>query len=148
VVTLLKPLGGEVIAGGATYQIQWQSDDNIGVVSQAVDLSTDGGQTFPTSIAAGLSGTQQSYTWIVPATITPSRTAVVRVTATDAAGNSQTAVSGPLSVIGSGFTPNSTASYTYDGLNHLTQATLGDGRIVTYTWDLAGNLISITVTGQ
>jgi YD repeat-containing protein len=148
VVTLLKPLGGEVIAGGATYQIQWQSDDNIGVVSQAVDLSTDGGQTFPISIAAGLSGTQQSYTWIVPATIAPSRTAVVRVTATDAAGNSQTAVSGLLSVIGSGFTPNSTASYTYDGLNHLTQATLGDGRIVTYTWDLAGNLISITVTGQ
>jgi YD repeat-containing protein len=148
VVTLLKPVGGEVIAGGTTYEIQWQSDDNVGVVSQAVDLSTDGGQTFPTSIAAGLSGTQQSYTWIVPATIAPSRTAVVRVTATDAAGNATAAVSGPLSVIGSGFTANSTGSYTYDGLNRLTQATLGDGRTVTYTWDLAGNLISITVTGQ
>ena len=36
----------------------------------------------------------------------------------------------------------------YDGLNRLTQATVGDGRTVTYTWDLAGNLISITVTGQ
>ncbi len=148
VVTLLKPIGGEVIPGGTTYQIQWQSDDNIGVASQAVDLSTDGGKTFPTSIAAGLSGVQQSYTWIVPASIAPSRTAVVRVTATDAAGNSQTASSGLLSVIGSGFTPNSTASFTYDGLNRLTQATLGDGRIVTYTWDLAGNLISIAVTGQ
>jgi YD repeat-containing protein len=148
VVTLLKPVGGEVIAGGTTYQIQWQSDDNVGVVSQAVDLSTDGGKTFPTSIAAGLSGTQQSYTWIVPATIAPSRTAVVRVTATDAAGNSTAAVSGLLSVIGSGFTANSTGSYTYDGLNRLTQATLGDGRTVTYTWDSAGNLISITVTGQ
>ncbi len=148
VVTLLKPVGGEVIPGGTTYQIRWQSDDNVGVASQAVDLSTDGGKTFPSSITAGLSGNQQSYTWIVPATIAPSRTAVVRVTATDAAGNSQTAASGLLSVIGSGFTPNSTASYTYDGLNRLTQATLGDGRTVTYTWDLAGNLVSIAVTGQ
>ncbi len=147
-VTLLKPLGGEVIPGGATYQIQWQSDDNVGVASQQVDLSTDGGKTFPTSIAAGLSGTQQSYTWIVPATIPPSRTAMVRVTATDAAGNAQTAVSGLLSVIGSGFTPNNTATYTYDGANHLTQVKLGDGRVVTYTWDLAGNLIAIAVTGQ
>jgi YD repeat-containing protein len=148
VVTLLKPLGGEVIPGGTTYQIQWQSDDNVGVASQALDLSTDGGNTFPTSIAAGLSGIQQSYIWIVPATIAPSRTAVVRVTATDAAGNAQTVSSGLLSVIGSGFTPNSTATYTYDGVNRLTQVKLGDGRIVTYTWDLAGNLISIAVTGQ
>jgi YD repeat-containing protein len=148
VVTLLKPVGGEVIAGGTTYQIQWQSDDNVGVSSQAVNLSADGGKTFPTSIASGLSGTQQSYTWIVPASIAPSRTAVVQVTATDAAGNSTSAVSGLLSVIGSGFTPNSTASYTYDGLNRLTQVTLGDGRVITYTWDLAGNLVSISVKGQ
>lgn len=148
VVTLLNPTGGQVILGGSTYQIQWQSDDNVGVTSQAVDLSTDGGKTFPTSIAAGLSGNRQSYTWIVPASIAPSRTAVVRVTATDAAGNSQAAASGLVSLIGSGFTANSTASYTYDGMNRLTQATLGDGRTVTYTWDLAGNLISIAVSGQ
>ena len=148
VVTLLKPVGGEVIMGGSTYQIQWQSDDNVGVTSQAVDLSTDGGKTFATSIAAGLSGNQQSYTWIVPASIPPSRTAVVRITATDAAGNSQTAVSGPLSIIGSGFSANSNVSYAYDGLNRITTATLGDGRVVTYTWDLAGNLISVSVAGQ
>ena len=147
-MTLLNPTGGQVITGGSTYQVQWQSDDNVGVTSQAVDLSTDGGKTFPTSIAAGLSGNQQSYTWIVPATIAPSRGAVIRVTATDAAGNSQAAVSGLLSVIGSGFTANSTATYTYDGLNRITQATLGDGRTVTYTWDLAGNLVSVAVSGQ
>jgi len=148
VVNLLKPTGGEVILGGSTYQIQWQSDDNLGVSSQAVDLSTDGGKTFPTSIAASLPGNRQSYTWIVPAAIAPSRTAVVRVTATDAVGNSQTAASGLVSVIGSGFTPNSATTYTYDGLNRITQAVLADGRTITYTWDLAGNLISIGVTGQ
>ena len=46
VVTLLKPTGGEVIAGNTTYRIQWQSDDNVGVASHDIALSTDGGQTF------------------------------------------------------------------------------------------------------
>jgi YD repeat-containing protein len=33
-------------------------------------------------------------------------------------------------------------------LNRLTQAVLGDGRTIAYTWDAAGNLVAITVTGQ
>jgi len=33
-------------------------------------------------------------------------------------------------------------------LNRLTQAVLGDRRTVTYTWDAAGNLVQITVSGQ
>jgi YD repeat-containing protein len=148
VITLLKPTGGEVIPGGLLYRIQWLSDDNIGVATHDVALSTDGGRTFPTALASGLSGTTQSFDWGAPATIAPSRTAVIRVTATDAAGNAQAAASGPLSLIGSGFTPNSTAAYSYDGANRLTQATLGDGRSVQYVWDAAGNLTQITVTGQ
>jgi YD repeat-containing protein len=84
----------------------------------------------------------------VPAVIAPSRTAVFRVTATDGAGNAQSASSGLVSPTGSGFTANSTAAFTYDSLNRLTQAVLGDGRTVTYTWDAAGNLVRITVSGQ
>jgi YD repeat-containing protein len=84
----------------------------------------------------------------VPAVIAPSRTAVIRVTATDGAGNAQSASSGLVSLIGSGFTANSTAAFTYDSLNRLTQAVLGDGRTITYTWDAAGNLVQITVSGQ
>ena len=84
----------------------------------------------------------------MPSDIAPSRTAVIRVTATDSAGNAQSASSGLLSLIGSGFTPNSTAAYTYDSLNRLTRAVLGDGRTITYTWDAAGNLVQITVSGQ
>jgi YD repeat-containing protein len=80
--------------------------------------------------------------------IAPSRTAVFRVTATDGAGNAQSASSGLVSPTGSGFTANSTAAFTYDSLNRLTQAVLGDGRTVTYTWDAAGNLVQITVSGQ
>jgi YD repeat-containing protein len=108
----------------------------------------DGGKTFPTSVAGGLNGNQQVYDWPVPPDVTPTRTAVIRVTATDAAGNAQSAASDLLTVIGSGFTPNASAQYTYDALNRLTQTALGDGRTIQYTWDAAGNLVQITVTGQ
>ena len=148
VVTLLKPTAGEVIAGSTTYRIQWQSDDNVGIASHDIALSTDGGQTFATAIAGGLAGNTQTYNWFVPPDIAPSRTAVIRVTATDGAGNAQSASSGLVSLIGSGFTANSTAAYTYDSLNRLTQAVLGDGRTIAYTWDAAGNLVQITVSGQ
>jgi len=148
VLTLAKPTAGEVIAGSTTYRIQWQSDDNVGVASHDIALSTDGGQTFTTAIAGGLAGNTQTYNWFVPPDIAPSRTAVIRVTATDGAGNTQSAFSGLISLIGSGFTPNSTANFTYDSLNRPTKAALGDGRTITYTWDAAGNLVAITVTGQ
>ena len=148
VVTLLKPTAGEVIAGGTTYRIQWQSDDNVGIASHDIALSTDGGQTFATAIAGGLAANTQTYNWFVPPDIAPTRAAVIRVTATDGAGNAQSASSGLLSVIGSGFTANSTAANTYDSLNRLTQAVLGDGRTIAYTWDAASNLVAITVSGQ
>jgi YD repeat-containing protein len=148
VVALLRPTAGEAIAGSTTYHIQWQSDDNVGIASHDIALSTDGGQTFATAIAGGLAGTTQTYNWFVPPDIAPSRTAVIRVTSTDAAGNAQSADSGLLSLIGSGFTPNSTAAFTYDSLNRLTGAAWGDGRTITYTWDAVGNLVAITVSGQ
>ena len=146
-VTLISPTGGEVLPGGATYHIQWLSDDNVGVATQAIALSTDGGKTFADPFAS-LGGTLQAYDWSLPAGIAPTRTAVLRITATDAAGNAQSASSGLLTLIGSGFTPNSSATYSYDGLNRLIQATLSDGTAIQYTWDAAGNLALITITGQ
>ena len=79
-----------------------------------------------------MTGNQQAYDWILPSDLAPSRTAVIRVTATDAAGNAQSATSDLLTVIGSGFTPNTSAAYTYDALNRLAQASLGDGRTIQY----------------
>ena len=69
-----------------------------------IALSTDGGKTFAAPFAS-IGGNLQSYDWIIPADIAPSRTAVLRVTATDAAGNAQSASSDLLTLIGSGFTP-------------------------------------------
>jgi YD repeat-containing protein len=145
VVSLLQPTGGEVIAGGGSYQIAWQSDDNVGVNSQEVAISTDGGQTFPTVLAASLGGNAQAYNWLVPPDIVPSRTAVLRVTATDAAGNAQTAASGPVSIIGAGFPANTTATFKYDGLDRIIEAAMNEGRTIQYFWDEAGNLVEIRV---
>ena len=146
-VTLLQPTGGEVVVGGAIFHLAWQSDDNAGVTAQDIALSADGGATFPIAVVSGLNGSSQAYDWAVPVDIAPSRSAVIRVTARDAAANSQSALSRQLSVIGSGFTANSAAAYAYDSLNRMTQATLSDGRTVTYTWDANGNLVQVGVAG-
>jgi YD repeat-containing protein len=119
----------------------------VGVASHDIALSTDAGKSYASPIAS-IGGNFQSYDWIIPADIAPSRTAVLRVTATDAAGNAKSASSDLLTVIGSGFTPNSSATLSYDGLNRLTQVSWGDGTTVQYTWDSAGNLAGITISGQ
>lgn len=144
-IALVWPTGGEVLPGGTTFRIQWQSDDNVGVAAHDIALSTDGGKTFADPFA-NLGGNLQAYDWSLPSDIAPNRTAVLRVTATDAAGNAQTATSGLLTLIGSGFTPNSGATYSYDGLNRLTDVSLSDGSTIKYTWDAAGNLALITIT--
>jgi YD repeat-containing protein len=146
VITLRRPTGGDVIAGGSAFPILWQSDDNIAVASHSIRLSTDGGRTFqPVAGATSLSGVAQSFSWVVPADIAASRTAVIQVTATDKAGNAQSASSDLLTVIGSGFTPNAQVTYQYDPLGRVTQATYQDGRVVSYTYDAAGNLATVTV---
>jgi YD repeat-containing protein len=145
-IALMRPTGGEVLPGGTTYRIQWLSDDNVGVTSHDIALSTDGGKTFGATIASGLNGNQQVYDWLVPSDVTATRSGVVRVTATDGAGNSQSAKSDLLTLIGSGFTPNSSATYSYDSLNRLTQVKLDDGRVVRYTYDAAGNLVQVSVS--
>ena len=147
-LSLVRPTGGEVIAGGTSFHVAWQSDDNVEVASHEIRLSTDGGKTFPTVVARSLSGAAQSYEWSVPGTIAPTRTAVLQVTATDAAGNTLSAASDLLTVIGAGFAENVTATATYDALNRVTEVKYSDGRTVTYTWDAQGNLQRISVAGQ
>jgi len=147
-ISLLRPTGGEVAIGGSPFRVAWQSDDNVDVASHQISLSTDGGRTFPTAIANGLSGAAQTYDWNVPANIAPTRTAVIRVTATDAAGNSQSAASDLLAAVGSGFTENTNISITYDVLNRITGVAYSDGRSVQYTYDGAGNLAQVAVSGQ
>ncbi|MBX7219889.1 MAG: NF038122 family metalloprotease [Blastocatellia bacterium] len=86
-VKVTAPNGGESFNSGATIQITWTATDNGTLASQDIALSTDGGNSFPTSVATGLSNTTFSFAFNSPATL-QSTTARIRVTARDAAGNS------------------------------------------------------------
>lgn len=83
-VAITSPDGGEDWKAGSSHSITWTATDNVGVTAVDLAYSTDGGMSFPNSIAAGLTNSG-SYPWGVPNT--PTGTARVRVTAHDAAEN-------------------------------------------------------------
>jgi hypothetical protein len=85
VVTVTAPNGGESWASGSNHDITWSATDNVGVTAIDILLSTDGGATFPTTIATG-EANDGVYSWTVPDELTAQ--ARVKVIAYDAAANS------------------------------------------------------------
>jgi hypothetical protein len=85
-VAFLSPKGGERFTSGDNIQITWMSSDNVAVTSQDLSLSTDGGNTFPISLASGLPGTTQSFSFPTPMTL-QSDQARLRLIVRDSAGN-------------------------------------------------------------
>lgn len=85
-VTLISPNGGEPIATGREFQIRWASSDNVAVTSHELRLSTDGGNSFPVIIAAGVAGTTSTFAWTPDGGLN-SAMARIQVIARDAAGN-------------------------------------------------------------
>jgi hypothetical protein len=86
-VTVQSPNGGETFAGGDRTTVRWSaSDGGSGVSSVDVDYSTDGGSTWGSVVADTANDGQHS--WRVPTVDTSS--ALVRVRATDGAGNTAT----------------------------------------------------------
>jgi hypothetical protein len=83
-VTVTSPNGGEVLTFGDQYEIRWAASDNARVTSIAILLSTDGGTTWPDTIAAG-EANDSSYVWEVPDI--SSNMARVKVVAVDGAEN-------------------------------------------------------------
>ena len=84
-VTVTDPNGGEIWEIDSFFDIMWVATDNIGVTSIDILLSTDGGATFPTTIATG-EANDGVYSWEVD--VPPTTQARVKVIAHDAAGNS------------------------------------------------------------
>src|SRR5262249_40604582 len=84
VVTVTSPVGGESWAAASTHNITWSATDNLVVANVDLALSTDGGATFPTAIASGISNTG-TFAWTLPVVLTSQ--ARVRVLARDGAGN-------------------------------------------------------------
>ncbi len=81
---LKTPNGGATYIPGQVVPIQWITDDDVSVSNVDIQLSLDGGLTWPTTIAAATAddGTEN---WTVPAVY--STHARVRVVALDAQGN-------------------------------------------------------------
>ncbi len=79
------PNGGEELHGGDSYMIFWGAS---GTDAQGVNLllSTDGGSTYPTTIAAGLSVGNGYYNWTVPVDVDTTE-ARVRLEVTDGPGS-------------------------------------------------------------
>ena len=84
-VTASAPNGGEVWEIGTAYDVTWTATDNIGVVSVTIVLSSDGGVTFPDTLAMG-EANDGVYSWLVASGRTT--TARVKVIAYDAAASS------------------------------------------------------------
>lgn len=143
-VNLSTPNGGQVILAGATVKIAWESDaDDPSLQSHDILLSTDGGATYSTAIASGLSGSANTFNWIVPANLSASK-ARIRIIARDTEGNFCGDDSdGDFVVVG--LPQTSTTVYKYDELNRLIQAIYEDGTAITYTYDASGNRLSEVV---
>lgn len=77
--------------------ISWTSSDNVAVESHDVLYATDG-VTFDTTVASGLAGTLQQFTWTVPSTLPKTRQGRIKVTAKDQAGNQGEAMSESLKI--------------------------------------------------
>jgi hypothetical protein len=85
-VTFLSPKGGERFTSGDNLQITWMSSDNVAVTSQDLSLSTDGGNTFPISLASGLPATTQSFSFPIPMSLQSDQSRL-RLIVRDSAGN-------------------------------------------------------------
>jgi len=71
-IHLLSPNGGESLIGNSTYNIVWQCNDTSLVKYFRLLLSTDGGTTYPDTIATNIPDTDTSYAWAVPDTMNSS----------------------------------------------------------------------------
>lgn len=100
-VAVTSPSGGEELDAGTTHSITWTANDNVGVVSRAIYLTTDGSTWELVDSAGNNTG---SYSWTVPDNA--SNTCKIKVYAYDAMGNAGNAESGTFSIASTGIIDN------------------------------------------
>ncbi|MHB8079996.1 MAG: M6 family metalloprotease domain-containing protein [Candidatus Krumholzibacteriia bacterium] len=88
--TVVAPNGGEAWPTGSTQSLLWSASDARGVAAVRLQLSRDGGATWPETLADGLADSG-AWEWQTPAL--PAANLRVRVVALDAAGNAGTDIS-------------------------------------------------------
>ncbi len=79
-VTVDSPDGGETWYVDSFFDIMWTADDDVGVVGVDILLSTDGGVTYPHTIAMG-EADDGVYSWLVD--VAPTTEARIKVEAWD-----------------------------------------------------------------
>jgi hypothetical protein len=84
VVTVIQPNGGEVWDIDSFFDIMWDATDDVGVTSIDILLSSDGGATYPDTIAMG-EPNDGVFSWLIDVAATTQ--ARVRVLAHDAGSN-------------------------------------------------------------
>jgi hypothetical protein len=94
-VEVTSPNGGEKAKRGKTFTITWSASNSTsgstsggsGIESQDIQLSTDGGAMYSTTVASNLSGDARSFDWSVPVDLERGKIYRVRVIARDSTGN-------------------------------------------------------------
>ncbi len=88
------PNGGETLAPASNITLRWNTDDDVAVSNVDILLSTDGGATFPITIASAVTpytGFDGNRAWTVPDLY--STRCRVKVVARDASGNTGSDIS-------------------------------------------------------
>ena len=89
---------GNAFLARQAVTIAWEAADDVGIVSQTIEFSADGGTTWTT--LADVPATARSFVWTIPAG-TSTTNGRVRVTARDSCGRTGQGVSGRFTVISS-----------------------------------------------
>jgi hypothetical protein len=79
-ITLISPNGGESWCAGSAQAINWTSS-GISSGTVRIELSQDGGVTWPVTIASGVQAGIGSYAWTIPLTLTEGSSYKVRLIA-------------------------------------------------------------------
>jgi len=124
IVTVIAPNGGEKLFIGTPFLIQWTSSSTLGLASHDVLLSTDGGSTYPTTLASGLAGSATSFNWTPSVSCSSCR---IKVVAHDTVGNLGSDASNSNFSVASG-SPSITVSAPNSAVNW------GIGTNQTITW--------------
>ncbi|MCX6155853.1 MAG: immunoglobulin domain-containing protein [Candidatus Kapabacteria bacterium] len=137
-ITINAPNGGEAWCQGSTQNITWTAS---GSNTCKIELSSDGGSSFPTTIATGVSSSAGSYSWNIPSGQTAGNQYKIKIT--DEANSSITATSAANFTINAvtaiGTQPVAAAGCTGQPTSF---SVVANGSNLTYQWRKGGTNIN------